>query len=396
MNIKIIKSNEDYREALAYLDELIESDDIENDDLIDVMSFLISDYEKDNFDIGLPDPVSAIEYRMDQMRLTRKDLIPFLGSQSRVSEVLNGKTSLSLSMIRNLHDGLGIPYDVLMQDQKHFPDERKVNYQDYPITDMFKRGFFPKAIKSVADAKLKAEELVRDLFEPVKLKPFDTCSSAHLRSAVHTTKKRMDDLALQAWQAKVLQSTLGKEIPRCNIETIDLSFLQETLKLSRLENGPLLAQKELANHGIHLVFEEHLPKTYLDGAAMWGVDGNPVIGMTIRYDRVDNFWFVLMHELAHVSRHLKNSKDVYFDDIDGDKNDKEDEADQMALDALVGKNEWEHYQSLLTTPDSVIKLSKKLMVSPAVIAGRYRKDTGDYRIFNRLIGSKEVRKMVFQ
>lgn len=398
MNIKIIKNREEYKKAIGYLDELIESDDDANDDLIDVMTLLISNYEKENFDIGLPDPVAAVEFRMEQQGLTRKDLIPLLGSQSRVSEVLNRKKSLSLSMIKNLHESLGISYDVLMQEQKRRPDERKVNYEDYPISAMFKKDFFPKAIKSVTEAKSKAQELIRDMFEPVNLTPFTMGGSAHLRSAVHTTNKRMDNLALQAWQAKVLHRTLDAELPKCNLGSVDLSFLKETLKLSRLENGPLLAKEELANNGIHLVFQEHLPKTYLDGAAMWGVDGNPVIGMTIRYDRLDNFWFVLMHELAHVSLHLKDSKEAYFDDIEGEKdsNDsKEDEADQMALDALVQQSEWEKYCLMLTTPESVVNLSKKLMVNPAVIAGRYRKEVGDYRIFNRLIGSKEVREMVF-
>ncbi|MFB2730081.1 transcriptional regulator [Shewanella mangrovisoli] len=395
MNIKIIRNSKEYKKATDYLDELLASDDQYNDDLIDVMILLISNYEEEHFNIGLPDPVSAIEHRMEQQGLTRKDLIQYLGSQSRVSEVMNRKAPLSLSMIRNLYEGLGISYEVLMQDQKLEPDQRKVDYEDYPITAMFKKGFFPKSIKSASDAKSKAEELIREMFEVVRLTPFAMTGAPHLRSAVNTTNKRMDNLALQAWQAKVLHQTLDHKLPKFQLDSIDLSFLRETLKLSRLENGPLLAKEELANNGIHLVFQEHLPKTYLDGAAMWGVDGNPVIGMTIRYDRLDNFWFVLMHELAHVSLHLKDSKETYFDDIDGDKDNKEDEADDMALDALVEKSEWEKYCALLTTPESVVNLAKKLMVSPAIIAGRYRKEVGDYRIYNRLIGSKEVRKMVF-
>ncbi|EHR41104.1 helix-turn-helix domain-containing protein [Alishewanella jeotgali] len=395
MNIKIIRNSEEYKKATAYLDELLSSGDDSNDDLIDVMALLISNYEKVHFDIGLPDPVSAIEHRMEQQRLTRKDLIQYLGSQSRVSEVMNGKSPLSLSMIKKLHEGLGISYEVLMQDQTRELDERNVNYEDYPIAAMFKKGFFPKVIKSVTEAKERAEELIRDMFEAVKITPFSLAGAPHLRSAVHTTNKRMDGLALQAWQAKVLHQTLDKKLPKCDLDSIDLPFLREILKLSRLEKGPLLAKEELANNGIHLVFQEHLPRTYLDGAAMWGVDGNPVIGMTIRYDRLDNFWFVLMHELAHVSLHLKNSKEVYFDDLDGEKNSDEDEADDLALKALAEKSEWDKYFALLTTPESVVNLAKKLMVSPAVIAGRFRKESGDYRIYNRLIGSNEVRKMVF-
>lgn len=398
MNIKIIKNHKEYQEAISYFDFLVESKTQDNDDLIDVVALLIENYERDNFDIGLPDPVAAIEFRMEQMNLSRKDLVEYLGSQSRVSEILTRSKPLSLSMIRNLHEGLGIPYDVLMQDQKHKLDERSVQYADFPITAMFKEGFFGKAVTSVTDAKLRAEELIKDLFESVGMTPFAEHNTAHLRSAyAHLTNKRMDFLALQAWQAKVLHQTKDVTLPKCNLSDINLEFMKEVLKLSKFQNGPKLAKEALAQNGIHLVFQSHLPKTYLDGAAMWGIGAkNPVIGMTIRYDRLDNFWFVLMHELAHVSKHLSNTDKPYFDDVEGDdKDDREHEADEMALDALASKAEWTDYMSLLTSPDSVLALAKKLSVHPAIIAGRYRKDKRDYRIFNRLIGNKEVREMVF-
>lgn len=399
MNIKIIKNQKEYKEALANFNSLIENERNNQDDLIGVLALLIENYENENFDIGLPDPVSAIEFRMEQMELTRKDMVKYLGSQSRVSEILTRSKPLSLSMIRNLHEGLGIPYGVLMQEQKHALDQRDVEYTDYPIVAMFNQGFFSKAVKSAAEAKSKAEELIKEFFEPVKLTPFSNQNYAHLRSScAHLTNKRMDELALQAWQAKVLHETKDVVLPECNLKSINLEFLSEVLKLSKFKKGPLLAKEVLAQNGIHLVFQEHLPKTYLDGAAMWSIDRkNPVVGMTIRYDRLDNFWFVLMHELAHVALHLKDSDKPYFDDIEGgDKDSKEDEADMMALESLVSESKWTEYLSLLTTPESVIGLSKQLSVHPSIIAGRYRKDTGDYRIFNRLIGSKEVREMVFK
>jgi HTH-type transcriptional regulator/antitoxin HigA len=104
-----------------------------------------------------------------------------------------------------------------------------------------------------------------------------------------------------------------------------------------------------------------------------------------------------MHELAHVSKHLSHAdKKPYFDDVEGgDKDDREQEADNMALDALASKAEWANYMAMLMSPDSVLALAKKLSVHPAIIAGRYRKEAGDYRIFNRLIGNKEVREMIF-
>ena len=86
--------------------------------------------------------------------------------------------------------------------------------------------------------------------------------------------------------------------------------------LSWSQDGPRLAQEFLANHGIHLVYLEHLPRTHLDGAALQLADGTPVIGLTLRYDRLDNFWFCLLHELAHIGRHMSGtSNEAFVDDL---------------------------------------------------------------------------------
>ena len=398
MNIKIITTKTEHQEAKKYLISLIEKDPVKNDGIIGVLALLIENYEKETFKIDLPDPISAIENRMEQENLTRKDLVQYLGTKSRVSEILTRKKTLSLSMIRALHQGLKIPYEVLMQDQTFELDNRDVEYNDYPINAMFKLGYFGKAIKDISDAKSRAEELIKGLFEPVGLETFEKCS-AHLRkSDAHTSNKKMDVLALSAWQAKVLSKTLSVKLPPCDLTRIDLNFMREVLKLSSLDKGPLLAKERLEKNGIHLVFEKHLPKTYLDGAAMWGIDGNPVIGMTLRYDRLDNFWFVLMHELAHVSLHLeKGIKKTFFDDSDDNHQDDkhEVEADNKALEASIPHDDWLKYFNLLKTPTSVKSLASEYGISPAIIAGRYRKQARDYRIFNRLIGSKEVRKMIY-
>ena len=75
------------------------------------------------------------------------------------------------------------------------------------------------------------------------------------------------------------------------------------------------AQKFLAKHSIALVTVRHLPRTYLDGAALKRGDGNPVVAVTLRYDRIDHFWFCLFHELAHVAMHLNGDAQPFFDDL---------------------------------------------------------------------------------
>ena len=116
MDIRPIKTEEDYDAALSEIERLwdAESGSLESDRL-DVLTTLVEAYEEKHHPIDPPDPIDAILFRMDQMGFSRKDLEPFLGPRGRVSEILSRTRSLSLTMIRRLHEGLGIPAEVLIQ-----------------------------------------------------------------------------------------------------------------------------------------------------------------------------------------------------------------------------------------------------------------------------------------
>jgi HTH-type transcriptional regulator/antitoxin HigA len=119
MEIKPIRSEADYQAALKEIERLIESQPgTPKGDLMDVLVTLVEAYEAKNFPIPEPDdPVQVLEYYMESRGLSRSDLIAFLGSKERVSEVLNRKRRLSLLMIQRLHAGLGIPADLLVGKQ---------------------------------------------------------------------------------------------------------------------------------------------------------------------------------------------------------------------------------------------------------------------------------------
>ena len=115
MKAKVIKSKSEHATALARVDKLMDAKPrTPQGDELEVLSLLIHDYEDRVFPIDKPDPVAAIRFRMAQQGLTNKDLVPFLGSRSRVSEVLSGRRSLSLKMIRALVSGLHIPAEILL------------------------------------------------------------------------------------------------------------------------------------------------------------------------------------------------------------------------------------------------------------------------------------------
>lgn len=117
MKPRIIRTEEAYEDALTFVESLMDAKPgSRQEEELELWSLLIEQYEKELHPIEDPDPIEAIRFRMDQLGLHRKDLEPFIGPKSKVSEVLNRKRPLSLTMIRSLHHCLGIPAAVLVRE----------------------------------------------------------------------------------------------------------------------------------------------------------------------------------------------------------------------------------------------------------------------------------------
>ena len=116
MTLKPIKTKKDYQDALVRLDKIFDAKpgSAEGDEL-EILGILIDTYEKIHYPIDFPDPIEAIKFRMEQLGYNQSDLATIIGLKSRASEILNKKRKLTLDMIRNLHDALNIPTDVLIQ-----------------------------------------------------------------------------------------------------------------------------------------------------------------------------------------------------------------------------------------------------------------------------------------
>lgn len=115
MNIRPIKNEQDYNFAISRIEELwgAKKDTVEGDEF-DLLATLVEAYEMKHYPIAPPDPVDAIKFRMEQMGMNSADMVKYLGSQSRVSEVLNRKRGLTLGMIKSLYKGLKIPAEILL------------------------------------------------------------------------------------------------------------------------------------------------------------------------------------------------------------------------------------------------------------------------------------------
>lgn len=398
---KIIKDDAEYKTALDELDRLLDLDPdpgTEEADQLELLGFLLEDYESKLFSIELPDPIEAIKFRMEQEGLTQRELVPYIGSKSKTSEVLSGKRPLSLPMIRALHSGLGIPAQVLLREKGSALEtaENGVDWARFPLREMVKRGWVEA---STSDIRNRTEDLLRSFFAPVG---GPSTLIAFYRKTDHTRFARsVDEYALAAWTVRVV--TRAQEDPpptEYKPGTVTLGFMRKLARLSSADDGPLLARNFLREHGIPLVIESHLPRTRLDGAAIMAWLDRPVIGLSLRHDRIDNFWFCLMHELAHVSLHLdERAGDEplrFYDDLDVDDqgDPREEEADQLAGEALIPEEEWKRSPaSKLRSPQAAQHLARKLHIHPAIVAGRIRRAYNSYKILNNLVGSGQVRRL---
>ena len=396
--IKPIRSDEDLDAALARIEEIFDSEEgTPEDDELGVLLDLVEMYESRTVEIGFPSPVAAIEFRMDQTGLTRRDLIPYIGSRAKVSEVLSGKRDITMSMARALHQHLGIPADVLLQEPgATLPDALPgIDYSRFPLRAMAKAGWIP----NVQNLKDQAEDLVTRLMERAGGRDFAAAPLYRKNDHVRINAKT-DDYALRAWCWQVMAQA-GDNPPAAEYRpgAVTPDFLRTVARLSTSEDGPRRAQSFLAQNGISLEYVPHLRKTHLDGAALRLVDGRPAIGITLRYDRIDNFWFTLLHELAHVGLHLDRDDQAaaFVDDHSlrsiqtGGADSTEANADRWAEDALIPPSIWDDSVARSApTAMAVVDLAWEAGVHPAIVAGRVRYKEGNYRLLSQFVGSGQV------
>ncbi len=396
--IKAIRNEADYDAALLRIDALMDAEPGTSEgDELDVLTDLVEHYEEKHVPMGFPSPISAIEFRLEQAGMAPRDLIPFIGSRAKVSEVLSGKRPLTMPMARALHEHLGIPAEVLLQQPGATFSEplEDLEWSRFPLTAMVKLGWIPRARNLASRAHELIGDLVRRAGGP------EVAGAVLYRKSQHTrANSKTDPYALKAWCWKVLAEA-NEHPPSVSYQrgTVTLEFLRQLARLSWLEEGPRLAKEFLGKHGIPLVTVPHLPRTYLDGAALKLGDGTPVIGLTLRYDRLDNFWFCLLHELAHVGRHMDVDGETAFvddltlRDVEGAREDPTElQADEWAEDALIPRAIWETSAVRQEpSPMSVINLANALQIHPAIVAGRVRHEQRNYRLLSQFVGTGKVR-----
>mgnify|MGYP000046387920 CR=1 FL=1 len=389
--IKVLKTDEQYEQAMQQLMELMDSNPKEGSDeanTLELLALVIENFEEQKFPIDNPDPIEAIKFRMEQEGLTQKDLVPYIGSLPKVSEVLNGKRKLSLNMVKKLSNRLGISADILIATPM---DKINIDWMKFPLSEMRKRGFF-KTNETLPELKEYAAERVLEFLDSIPgardLSPIMLKTTAHYRC----NSKEIHNYALWAWQARILQ--LASQFPlhaKYKKGTVNRSFMRGVSQLSWSDNGPIIAKEFLNKHGIHLVIEPHFKQTYLDGAVCHDTKGNPIIALTLRYDRLDNFWFSLMHELAHIALHFDGEFEWFLDEkLDQVNQDpKEEEADKCATDSLIPHEKWE--STVFDSVNDVFDFANELSIHPSIVIGRLRRERWGYTVHPKSLKIAKVR-----
>ncbi len=390
MEPRIIKTEEQYRRYLDEVARLAANDpDADTDDgaRLELLAKLVEDYEKTRFHFAQPDPVEAILFRMEQQGLRQKDIADLLGGKNRASEVLARKRPLTLSMIRALHERLAISPDLLIREPAaNYAVAQDVPEADVPVALLAKRGWI--------DSDVSVSDLLKRFSAPAG----NPVLMRH--TATFGANARTNRTHVWLWLSRVREvaqsrTAVCRRFSRANLNEDALKYLA---KLSWMDQGPRLARDFLEERGIALVIEPHLPSTHLDGAALLGRSGAPIIGLTIREDRLDNFWFTLMHELVHAWKHLNNDNRRAIADENLEKADQTDalerEANERAAEIFIPKSVWRRSEACRKPSAKAINaLAAELQISPAIVAGRVRYERRNFALFSGLVGVRQVRRL---
>lgn len=334
-------------------------------------------------------PLTLIKSRIAN-GLTQADLAAKMGLKEQQIQKYESEKyeTASFRTLQKVADILGVNLSADVQIKEiDAPD--LYNVKKYPFRQMFQRNWFSGFSGTLNDAVKNSGKLIYDLYSSAGIKDVQY---AFNRNRVRSGST-INEFALNAWYARVLIKARNQELSTYfDKRDIDGDWLSRLARLSIEENGVIDAVNYIRHSGIRVVIEPQLEGTHIDGAALLLDDIYPVIALSLRQDRLDHFWFVLFHELAHVLLHLNSKTKAIFDDLDVKKDGIEEEADKFALNAVIPENVWKTSLARFSPSESTIKnQARSLKIHPAIVAGRIRWEKGEYFLFNELVGQGEVR-----
>lgn len=328
--------------------------------------------------------------------LTQRELANVAGVQEQQVQKYEKELyeSASLRRVAQMGQAIGLRFaaTVAVESKKDVVDQglpEGLTLADFPFADMNSRGWFDSRIDLRRTSPSERGRVLSDFFHRA---PSEISVALHRKTSGDVSPARR--AALIAWQARVLsRARQGIGLAR-RFNPPSAEAVAKIAKLSAASDGIERAIQLLLQHGVIVVVEPHLPKTKLDGAAMSLDEHYAVIGITARHDRVDNFWFVLLHELGHLIRHWPRVLyGAILDENAGESSGEtlEDEADEFAENAIIPRTTWQSSLIRFTkSADAIKEYAARHQIHPALVAGRIRRERS-YKEFSDMLGTGEVR-----
>lgn len=343
----------------------------------------------------VPPPGYFIREELEAREWTQRDLAYVLGvPEQAVNLILSGKRGISADMAKALGEAFDVQAEFFTNLQRRYdlslakaPDPsvaRKARLQSkYPVREMIKRGWF---IDTQAD-----------LLEAQMSRLFEVKNTEEIPYFAHATKNASHDEAPApqiAWLFRVRQ--IAREM--VGLPKYSEKALRDTLAVfRRLMVDPeetRLVPKLLADSGVRFVIVEKLTNAKIDGVCFW-LGNSPVVGMSLQYDRIDNFWFVLRHEIEHVLQKHGRDEEIIDIDVENDaKNlssqraEEERVANLAAGEFCVPKEQMDSFlgrKMVMPSDRDILGFARRMQVHPGIIAGQVRKRLNRWDIFSKML-----------
>ncbi len=327
-------------------------------------------------------PGFHIQEEMDERGWTQEDLADVLGvSLKTVNQLLQNKQSITLETAKSLSEAfkqspqfwmkLDTDYRLQLQAQQTQKEQevaqRSEIYEFMPINEMAKLGWIPKT-KVLDELILRVKKFWNsDKIDFARLR--EKSLPLFKKSVAH---ENFDYYAAACWFQMAQNCAKSYTVPEYNKTTLEKLF-EELYTFTARKNGIAEFLSMLNQSGVAFFCLKHLPRTYIDGAAFLA-NKTPIVVYTCRYNRVDNFWFTIAHEIVHVLKHLSEVQPVIIDeDImkNGSGSEQETEANQMAQKALKHEEILEFFKNSMhyKTREQIVECAENLEIHKSIVVG---------------------------
>jgi HTH-type transcriptional regulator / antitoxin HigA len=324
----------------------------------------------------VPSPGEVLRHELEARGWTQADLAAVTGRPAQaVNEIVKGKKEVTPETALALAAALGTSAELWLNLESKYrlhraqQDRARVRQvatiarrgrlqRLVPLKELVRRGWIRK-VSALG-------EVEREVCSFLGLRSIDDEPSL-AASFRHSQVRRPEPGPQLAWVKRVEQLAIAQTAPRFDARRLEADVPSILAHACRVEDAPV-ALDVLREHGVRVVLLKHVEKSYVDGAAFWLDDGAPVIALSLRYDRIDAFWFTLMHEVAH----LLDSRRIAHLDVEDDE---ESDADTRAKDWLVSKDAYRRFtEEGRFTEASVASFASALARHPGIVVGRLHHD----------------------